>query len=219
MTEENSVDVTIDIISDVVCPWCIVGYKQLEEALDQTGLTASIRWHPFELNPQMAEEGEDLREHLAAKYGTTPEASKQARERLTAIGESLGFAFRYSDDMRMMNTFRAHQLLTWAGTKGQQHQLKMVLFAAFFSDGRNVNDVDVLADACETAGLDRVEALKVLADGRFAQQVRDEEQFWTSRGIQGVPAMVFNQRHLVTGAQGIDNYVSVLEQLTQGRAA
>lgn len=219
MTEENSVDVTIDIISDVVCPWCIVGYKQLEEALDRTGLTASIRWHPFELNPQMAEEGEDLREHLAAKYGTTPEASKQARERLTAIGESLGFAFRYSDEMRMVNTFRAHQLLTWAGTKGRQHQLKMVLFAAFFSDGRNVNDVDVLADACETAGLDRVEALKVLADGRFAQQVRDEEQFWTSRGIQGVPAMVFNQRHLVTGAQGIDNYVSVLEQLTQGRAA
>lgn len=219
MTEENSVDVTIDIISDVVCPWCIVGYKQLEEALDQTGLTASIRWHPFELNPQMAEDGEDLREHLAAKYGTTPEASKQARERLTAIGESLGFAFRYSDEMRMVNTFRAHQLLTWAGTKGRQHQLKMVLFAAFFSDGRNVNDVDVLADACETAGLDRVEALKVLADGRFAQQVRDEEQFWTSRGIQGVPAMIFNQRHLVTGAQGIDNYVSVLEQLTQGRAA
>lgn len=219
MTEDKSVDMRVDIISDVVCPWCIVGYKQLAKALDQTGLNAGIHWHPFELNPQMAEEGEDLREHLAAKYGTTPEASKQARERLTAIGDSLGFAFRYSDEMRMVNTFRAHQLLTWAGTMGRQHQLKMALFDAFFSDGRNVNDVDVLADTSESAGLDRTEAVNVLADGRFAQQVRDEEQFWTSRGIHGVPAMIFNQRHLVTGAQGIDNYVSVLEQLTQGRAA
>lgn len=219
MTENNSVDVSVDIVSDVVCPWCIVGYKQLEKALDQTELSASIHWHPFELNPQMAEEGEDLREHLAAKYGTTPKASKQARERLTALGESLGFAFDYSDELRMVNTFRAHQLLTWAGTQGRQHQLKMALFGAFFSDGKNVNDVDVLASTSESVGLDRTDALNVLADGRFAGQVRDEEQFWTSRGIQGVPAMIFNQRHLVTGAQGIDNYVSVLEQLTQGRAA
>lgn len=219
MTEEKSTDVSVDIISDVVCPWCIIGYKQLELALDQTELSAAIRWHPFELNPQMADEGEGLREHLAAKYGTTPEDSKKARERLTALGESLGFTFRYADDMRMVNTFRAHQLLTWAGTFGRQHELKMALFSAFFTDGQNVNDPDVLADQAEALGLDRNEAIQVIADGRHARQVREEETFWTSRGIQGVPAMVFNERHLVTGAQGVDNYVAVLRQLTQGRAA
>lgn len=219
MTEENAADLRVDIVSDVVCPWCIVGYKQLEQALDQAGLNAIISWHPFELNPQMADEGEDLREHLAAKYGTTPEGSKQARERLTALGTELGFDFRYADDMRMFNTFRAHQILTWAGTLGRQHDLKMALFSAFFTHGKNVNDPDVLADNAETVGLDRAEALNVLADGRFAEQVREEEQFWTSRGIQGVPAIIFNQRHLVSGAQGVDNYVSVLRQLAEGRAA
>lgn len=219
MTEENAADLRVDIVSDVVCPWCIVGYKQLEQALDQTGLNATISWHPFELNPQMADEGEDLREHLAAKYGTTPEGSKQARGRLTALGTELGFDFRYADDMRMFNTFRAHQILTWAGTLGRQHDLKMALFGAFFTHGKNVNDPDVLADNAETVGLDRAEALNVLADGRFAEQVREEEQFWTSRGIQGVPAIIFNQRHLVSGAQGVDNYVSVLRQLAEGRAA
>ncbi|MCR9135231.1 MAG: DsbA family oxidoreductase [Alphaproteobacteria bacterium] len=219
MTEEQTTDVRVDIISDVVCPWCIIGYKQLALALDQTELSAAIRWHPFELNPQMAEEGEGLREHLAAKYGTTPEDSKKARERLTALGESLGFPFRYADDMRMVNTFRAHQILTWAGTQGRQHDLKLALFSAFFTHGQNVNDPDVLADQAEALELDRNEAMQVIADGRYAEQVREEESFWTSRGIQGVPAMVFNGRHLVTGAQGVDNYVSVLRQLTQGRAA
>lgn len=219
MTDENAAELSIDIVSDVVCPWCIVGYKQLERALSQTGVDATIRWHPFELNPQMAQEGEDLREHLAAKYGTTPEGSKQARERLTALGDELDFAFAFADDMRMANTFRAHQILTWAGALGRQHQLKMALFSAYFTDRLNVNDPEILADTAQAVGLDRQDALDVLSEERFAGQVREEEQFWTSRGIQGVPAMVFNQRHLVTGAQGVDNYVSVLQQLSQGRAA
>jgi predicted DsbA family dithiol-disulfide isomerase len=219
MTDQKAADLTVDIVSDVVCPWCIVGYKQLEQALGQAGLTAQIRWHPFELNPQMAEEGEDLRAHLAAKYGTTAEDSVLARERLTALGTALGFTFDYADGMKMYNTFRAHQMLAWAAILGRQHDLKMELFSAFFTHRRNVNDPDVLADGAQAIGLDRNEALAVLSDGRFADQVREEEQFWTSRGIQGVPAMIFNEQHLVSGAQGVDNYASVLRQLTQGRAA
>ncbi len=211
--------ITVDIVSDVVCPWCIVGYRQLEQALDRTGLSASIRWHPFELNPQMAEEGEDLRDHLAAKYGTTADESRKVRAHLTALGEALGFAFAFEDGMRIWNTFRAHQLLAWAAERGRQHALKMELFNAYFTRGQNVSDPEVLADSAEAADLDRSAALDVLGDGRFVGQVREEERFWTSQGIQGVPAMVFDRQHLVTGAQGVDNYVSVLRQLTEGRAA
>ena len=200
MTDQQSSDLTVNIVSDVVCPWCIVGYKQLEQALAQTGQEAAIRWHPFELNPQMPVEGEDLRAHLAAKYGTTPEQSAAARERLTTLGASLGFAFDYAEDMRMVNTFRAHQLLHWAKTVGRQHDLKMQLFAAFFSHQSDINDPQVLAGEAAAIGLDREDARAVLDSGRFAEQVRADEQSWTSRGVQGVPAMVFNRRYLLTGA-------------------
>ncbi len=219
MSEQNTADLRVDIVSDVVCPWCIVGYKQLEKALELSGLSAEIVWHPFELNPQMRAAGQNLREHISEKYGTTAEQSAQARDRLSALGTELGFPFNYGDDMRMYNTFRAHQLLHWAGAEGRQHDLKMQLFSTFFTHQRNVDDPDILADAAEAIGLERNEALAVLADGRHADQVRQEEQFWTSRGIQGVPAMIFNQRHMVGGAQGVDNYSSVLRQLTEGRAA
>jgi len=205
----------IDIASDVVCPWCIIGYKQLEGALRETGTRAEIHWHPFELNPHMPDEGEDLQQHLAAKYGTTPEDSRKARARLTAMGAELGFTFNYADDMKMVNTFRAHQLLHWAGTQGREHDLKMALFAAFFTHQKNVNDPDVLADVAASVGLDRDEALAVLRDARFANEVRDAERLWINRGIQGVPAMVFNQKYLVTGAQGTENFTSILRQLAE----
>lgn len=205
----------IDIASDVVCPWCIIGYKQLERALQNTGTPAEVHWHPFELNPQMPEEGEDLQQHLSAKYGTTVEDSRKARERLTAIGAELGFTFDYADDMRMVNTFRAHQLLRWARTQGREHRLKMALFEAFFTNRENVNDPEVLANTAASIGLDRAEALAVLRDARFANAVRGAERLWTERGIQGVPAMVFNQKYLVTGAQGTENFTSILRQLAE----
>ncbi|MDX5594349.1 DsbA family oxidoreductase [Pseudovibrio sp. SPO723] len=210
---QKSADVRIDIVSDVVCPWCIIGFKQLERALLETGTTAQLHWHPFELNPGMAPEGENLREHLAAKYGTTPEGSKKARDQLTQMGNELGFAFNYADDMRMYNTFRAHQLLRWAQDFGKQHELKMALFAAFFTDRRDVSDPEVLAEVAGSVNLDVAEAQAVLEDGRFAQEVREEENFWTARGIRGVPAVVFNLEHLVTGAQGTENYKAVLQKV------
>ncbi len=219
MPKTITAEIRIDIVSDVVCPWCIIGYKQLERALRESGVTAELRWHPFELNPQMSEEGENLREHLAAKYGTTPEGSRQARARLTELGAELGFAFNYADDMRMYNTFRAHQLLHWAGTQGRQHALKMALFAAFFTHRRDVNDIEVLAEVAASIGLPKASALAVLTEGRFAEAVREEEAFWTSRGITGVPAMVFDQRYLLVGAQGAETYKRILEKLAEERAA
>ncbi len=211
--------IRIDIVSDVVCPWCIIGYKQLERALQETKTAADIHWHPFELNPQMAQEGENLREHLAAKYGTTPEGSRRARARLTELGAELGFVFDYTDDMRMVNTFRAHQLLKWAEEHGRGHDLQMALFAAFFAERLDLNDPAVLARVAARIGLDGDEALAVLTDGRYAEDVRQDEQFQISRGIEGVPAMIIDEKYLVVGAQGVDNYRSILEKIAGAHAA
>jgi predicted DsbA family dithiol-disulfide isomerase len=219
MTDMTDLDMEevlqIDIVSDVVCPWCIVGFKQLEKAIEQTGVSVAIKWHPFELNPDMAAEGENLREHIMRKYGSTSEQSQEARQKLTDLGAGLGFEFRFTDEMRMVNTFKAHQLLHWAGPEGKEHPLKMALFEAYFQDRKDLNDNEVLAGVAESIGLDRAAALKVLEDEMFAEVVRQEETFWTQNGVQGVPAVVFDRRHLITGAQGVENYTAILKQLVE----
>ncbi|MBT0955834.1 DsbA family oxidoreductase [Alphaproteobacteria bacterium KMM 3653] len=208
----------IDIISDVMCPWCIVGYRQLAQALDSTGTDHEIHWHPFELNPAMPPEGQDMIEHIAEKYGSTPEQSAQNRARLEALGDELDFKFGFADGFRMHNTFNTHQLLHWAEEQGRMHDLKQAFFAAHFTDGRNVSDVNVLADVAAEIGLDRAEALAVLKDQRFADTVREKEAFWQRQGIQGVPAVVFDRQHLVTGAQGVENYTNILHHLAKEEA-
>jgi len=215
MIEDSAVHhpIRIDIVSDVVCPWCLIGLKQLEQAQAETGLPVVIFWHPFELNPNMPEEGQNLFEHVAAKYGSTKEQSLKARERLTALGSSLGFTFNYADDMRMVNTFRAHQLLHWAGSMGRQHQLKIALFGAFFTERKDVGDPDVLADLTEIVGLDPAEARAVLTDARFAEPVRKHQAFWTSRDVDGVPTMLFDGKQALIGAQGPENYAAMLKTL------
>ncbi|MCO4824247.1 MAG: DsbA family oxidoreductase [Amylibacter sp.] len=205
----------IDIVSDVVCPWCIVGYRQLERAVKATGVSVDIHWHPFELNPNMPVEGQNLVEHIMEKYGSSPEDSKANRARLTEIGEELDFAFSFSEDMRMHNTFNTHQLLHWAKQQGRGDDLKQAMFNAHFTYLRDLSDVAVLADIASEIGFDRDAAVAVLADQRFANDVRSEESFWTQQGISGVPAMVFNRKHLVTGAQGVENYTSILTQLSE----
>lgn len=208
----------IDIVSDVVCPWCIVGFKQLEQAIRTTGVSAAIKWHPFELNPDMPPEGENLRDHIMRKYGSTAEQSQDARDRLTGLGAELGFKFGFTDDMRMVNTFKAHQLLHWASPQGKEHLLKMAFFKAYFQDRKDLNDDRILADVAESVGLERADALKALEDGRFADAVRQEEAFWTGNGIHGVPAVIFERRHLVSGAQGAENYTKIIEHLMSGEA-
>lgn len=205
----------IDIVSDVMCPWCIIGYRQLAQALEMTGTAHEVHWHPFELNPQMPPEGQNTREHIIEKYGSTPEQSEQSRQQMKALGDSLGFEFAWADDSRMHNTFNTHQLLHWAETIGRKHDLKMALFAAHFTDRRDLSDNAVLADIAGEIGLDRDEATAVLVDQRFANEVRSAEQFWQQQGISGVPAVVFDRKHLVTGAQGVDNYTNILTQIAE----
>jgi len=212
MTEQPQ-QLRIDIISDVVCPWCIVGYSQLKQALDATGTAHEIHWHPFELNPEMPPEGQNLGEHIAEKYGSTREQSLESRARLTDIGAGLGFEFNFTDDMRMHNTFNAHQLIHWANGQSLGTALEQALFSAHFTDRRDLSDIDVLVDVAQETGLDATEAKAVIEDQRHAEDVRKIESFWVQQGIRGVPAVVFDRKHLVTGAQGTETYVSILNQL------
>ncbi len=209
----------IDIISDVMCPWCIVGYRQLEKALAQTGTGAFVRWHPFELNPEMGAQGQNLTEHIAEKYGATPEQSAQNRATLTAIGADLGIDFQFTPDSRIVNSFAAHQLLHWAQEYNLQHPLKMAFFDAHFTQGRDVSSEDVLVDIAQTVGLDADMARNVLDTASHADRVREIEGMWTSQGISGVPAMVFEGKYLVTGAQGSDNYSQIIRQILDERDA
>lgn len=210
-------NITVDIISDIVCPWCVIGYHQLARAAELDGITLDVRWHPFELNPAMPEAGEDLREHLAAKYGTTPEGSQQARARLTELGQALGFTFNYADDSRIWNTFKAHQLIAWAQEQGRGLDMKLALFKAVFTDRKTVSDTSVLVDIARQAGFDAEAAQQLLESGERQVSVRQEEQLWIDRGITGVPAMVFHadQLLLVQGAQGEDNYRKVLAEVRE----
>lgn len=218
-TDDAGPVVQIDIISDVMCPWCIIGFKQLEQALGMTGTGAYIRWHPFELNPDMPAEGQNLRAHITQKYGSTDEQSTAARAQMQQLGDSLGFTFNFTDDSRIVNTFAAHQLLDFAQEHGLQHQLKMALFDAHFTQGRDVSQHDTLVDVAGHVGLDPDAARTVLDSGSHAEQTRARQLFWTERGISGVPSMVFGGKYLLTGAQGAQTYAQMLQKVVAERDA
>jgi predicted DsbA family dithiol-disulfide isomerase len=212
----------IDIVSDVVCPWCIIGYRQVELALAmlEQPVAAETHWHPFELNQNMAPEGEDTAEHIARKYGSTPEQSRANRQRLSDIGESVGFAFNYGEGMRIYNTFKAHKLLTVFGSeRGWQAQtaLKLALFKAYFQDRRDVSDEAVLLDVAEAQGMDRDAALAWLADEALSQTVRAEQAYWLDQNITGVPAIIFDQKFMVPGAQSAETFADVIAKVLAKR--
>ena len=211
----------IDFVSDIVCPWCVVGLGGLTEALGRLkgeGIEARVRFQPFELNPQMPPEGENIVEHIGRKYGSTPEQSAKNRAMITQRAAEAwpGFEMRTGEASRIWNTFDAHRLLHWAGTIGEAEQraLKTALFTAHFTEGRTMTDAGVLADAAEAAGLDRGEAAAVLAEGRYAAEVRAAEALWVSRGINGVPAVVVEGKWLISGGQP----AGVFEEALRGMA-
>ena len=213
----TAVPLRIDIVSDVVCPWCIIGYKQLLRALEQRPghFDVALRWHPFELNPDMPEQGQDIGEHMAMKYGATPAQSNAVRQRLVALGESLGFHFDYGGDRRMHNTFRAHQLLHWAAEQDLQTPLKLALFEAYFSRGEDVNDSAVLAAVAGSVGLDPAQAVAVLESQRYAEAVRSAERAWMDRDVYAVPAFFFDDGYPVPGAQAPETFLRLLDRLYQ----
>ncbi|WP_339691853.1 DsbA family oxidoreductase [uncultured Parasphingorhabdus sp.] len=213
--------ITVDIVSDVVCPWCIIGYKKLEKAMQQFEGKArfELAWHAFELNPSMPPEGQDISEHMAQKYGATPEQSKANRERLRNAGSELDFEFSYGDNMRMVNTFDAHRLLHWAGEAGKQTALKLALFKAHFTDGKNVSDHETLVSVAASVGLDEKRARDLLSTNLYADEVRATEAEWQDRFITGVPAFIFNKKFMVPGAQEADVFANIIENKLLQKAA
>ena len=205
----------IDFVSDVSCPWCIIGLKALEQAADrlQGEVTLNLHFQPFELNPQMAPEGQDIGEHLHEKYGASPEQSQKNREAIAARGAQLGFTFSMDKRSRIFNTFDAHCLLHWAEEKGLQRALKHALFKAYFTDGQSPGDHEVLVRVAGEVGLDANEARELLASDRYASEVREREQFYQQQGIHSVPAIIINDRHLISGGQPVEVFEQALRQI------
>ncbi|MBU2998178.1 DsbA family oxidoreductase [Cellulophaga baltica] len=207
--------IKIDVVSDIVCPWCAVGYKRLEQAIKEMGIEDKIEleWQPFELNPHMPVEGQDVEEHITEKYGSTREQQKESQERLTEFGAELGFTFDYFKGMRMVNTFDAHVLLEYAHQQGKQTELKMRLMNAFFGERKDVSKKEVLETELETIGLNATEAFKFIEDNTVRNKVKDTEKYWHSLGVNSVPTVVFNRKSAVTGAQPVTVFKEVLTQL------
>jgi len=213
-------ELKIDFVSDVVCPWCAIGLCALERALERVreeGITASIRFQPFELNPQMGPQGEDIIAHLSAKYGIDPEQARASQETIRARGEQVGFAFDMARRTRTYNTFDAHRLLHWAELEGQERQqaLKHALLEAYFTHGRNPGDHAVLVEAAERAGLDGQRAREVLEAGAFGDETRARERFYLDLGIHSVPAVIVNERYLIQGGQPVEAFEQALRQIAR----
>jgi predicted DsbA family dithiol-disulfide isomerase len=205
----------IDFVSDVSCPWCVIGLRSLEQALERTGTGAStdIHFQPFELNPQMGAEGQDITEHLAQKYGSTHEQLARNQEALRARGAALGFTFDMTRRSRVYNTFDAHRLLHWAELEGRQLALKRALFAAYFTEGRDPSDRETLIGIATQAGLDPARAREVLETDRYAAEVRERQRFYGERGIQAVPSVIINDKYLIQGGQPVEVFEQALRQI------
>ncbi len=210
----NMATLQIDIISDVVCPWCVIGYGRLKRAIAelQPAVDLSVTWHPFELNPDMPETGENLREHVAKKYGAKLEDSIKARAMLTEHGKDVGFNFNYFDEMKMLNTFNCHQLLHWAKDSGLQNALSEALFEHFFSNRGDFSH-GALLEVVKSVGLDIEEAKSVLETNRFEADIRAIEQQWHQQGIHSVPLFIFNNKKALSGAHEIDTFKQLLSEL------
>ncbi|HNV80112.1 MAG TPA: DsbA family oxidoreductase [Thermomonas sp.] len=208
----------IDFVSDVVCPWCAIGLSALEQALQRTQgeVGAEIHFQPFELNPHLPAEGEGIGEHLQRKYGMDQAQLADNQERIRARGAALGFVFDFNARSRIWNTFDAHRLLHWAGIEGGQRALKHALLQAYFSEGRNVSDRATLVDIAGAAGFDVARAQAILGSGEYADEVREAEQFFTRNGISGVPAVIIERKHLVSGGQPVEVFERALREIAAG---
>ena len=207
----------IDFVSDVSCPWCAIGLYSLKKALAELDgeVAAELHFQPFELNPQMAPEGEDIGEHLRHKYGSSDEQLARTREMIRERGEQVGFTFTPGKRDRIYNTFDAHRLLHWAELEGRQLALKQALLKAYFTDGEDPSAHPVLRRAAESAGLDLVRADAILASDEYATEVRDQQAMYLNAGISSVPAVIINDRHLIQGGQPSEVFVQALRQIAE----
>lgn len=212
----------IDFVSDVSCPWCVIGLKSLQQALARMNgdITAELHFQPFELNPDMDAAGQEITEHITQKYGITPAQAHANRENIRARGAEVGFKFSAADESgggrsRIYNTFDAHRLLHWAELQGADKQmaLKEALFTAYFTHGESPGSHEVLERVTGEVGLDAARAREILASDTYAEEVREREGFYLSQGIHSVPAIIINDRHLISGGQPVEVFERALRQI------
>nr|WP_320014197.1 DsbA family oxidoreductase [uncultured Desulfobacter sp.] len=209
--------IKLDIISDVVCPWCIIGYKRLESVISQMGIQdrVEIEWHPFELNPHMLPEGEEIVGHMSDKYGMTRSVAKQNLRNMAQLGGEAGFKFDFFDGMKMVNTHDVHILLDYAKDFNKQTRLKLRLFEAFFSERKDISRRQVLAGELEAVGLDVEAGLAFLENEAARKRIQGQESYWLGMGVSSVPTIFLNHSGVLKGAQGIDTYKMVLTGLME----
>ena len=201
----------IDFVSDVSCPWCVIGLRALEQAAERLAgeVQLDLHFQPFELNPQMGPEGQDI----GAKRFVQPVVDIDTRAAIAARGAELGFTFTPGARGRIYNTFDAHRLLHWAELQGRQPALKNALFKAYFTDGEDPSNHELLVRLAGEVGLDVAEARALLQSDRYATEVREREQFYLQQGIHSVPAVIVNDRHLIQGGQPVEVFEQALRQI------
>ena len=207
----------IDFVSDVTCPWCAIGFTALERALERLGGEVPVELHlqPFELNPDMPPEGEDIVRYMGRKYGLTAEQVAERRAVIRERGAAVGFDF--GPRTHVWNTFDAHRMLHWAGLEGRGRELKRALLAAYHGRGENPGSHEVLLRLAGEAGLDAGRASDVLEGGAFAAEVREQERHWQRLGIRSVPSVIVERRHLIQGGQPVEVFENALREIAAGR--
>ena len=207
----------IDIVSDVSCPWCIIGYQALNQALSNLApdIQADITWKPFELNPQMSKEGQEITEHITQKYGITEQQAEQNRAAIRERGLSVGYEFGNRGGGRIYNTFDAHRLLHWAHEMDKQTELKLALFNLYFQQSGNPSDHQQLLSVVERIGLDVAEAKQILDSDKYTADVRTQQQQYQSAGVSSVPAVIVNDKHLISGGQPTEIFEQALKKIAE----
>ncbi|WP_417349469.1 DsbA family oxidoreductase [Ferrimonas sp.] len=205
----------IDIVSDVTCPWCIIGYKALEKALTELHgeLDAEIHWQPFEINPHLGPEGQPRTENLKNKYGYTDAQVGQNQLVLDKRANRLGFEMHLDRQPTTYNTFDAHRLLHWAELKGKQSALQQHLFHLYFTNGGNPSDHDALIQCAEAAGLNATGAKEVLESDQYGDEVRKDQMKYVRLGITSVPAFIINDEYIISGGQPVDTFINDLREI------
>lgn len=215
----------IDFVSDIACPWCAVGLGALEQALasihkTNPEISVDIHFQPFQLNPDMPPEGQDIGEHLTGKYGSTAAQQEQTYAMIRARGAEVGFDFRLGGRGRTWNTFDCHRLLTWAESLGAdkdgvsiQHKMKKAMLESYFTEGHNPAARDVLLGVVNRLNLDPVRAAAILDSDEYTAEVRSQQNFYRSHQINSVPAVIINERHLISGGQPAAVFENALRQI------
>ena len=206
--------ITIDVVSDTVCPWCFIGKRRLEAALAaRPEVNADVRWRAYQLNPDMPAEGMDRKAYVAAKFGSD-ERARALYEAVRTAGTTAGLDFQFDRIERAPNTLASHRLIRWAGSAGCQDAVVEALFAAYFFDGRDLGEKSVLVDVARQAGMDAALVGDLLDQDRDVELVTQEVATARDMGITGVPCFIFDGKTAVQGAQDTDVLVQVIDQLT-----